>query len=381
MAITIDYSNPPQYVIKIPRADMALVQASPEIRSLDLDQFRLQLADIQDNSPDVWSPTSFNHIAPITVSGVQLARVVEILDPYVIEFEDDLYNVNIVGGNSNVSDKSIKNQVGVNTANSAGLTFSTQINEQSFAGYVWINTVNGLSGTSFPRGTPTDPVDNWDDADVIADTLRLERFKLAHMIIMPVAENLDGYTIEGLNPVGSQIGFQGGSCMNMSLSNLSFGGLMGEGFFSARECVLGTTMSLEAGLFECVLNGNIQLDATPVGPADISFMNCVSGFPGNTPFVLDCNGTTADIQFRNWSGGMQIQNFTNSFMSIDMAQGKVILDASCTGGQILLRGLGELEDNSGAGCTVIRTGLLTPDDVALARDHARAANMQTKGNI
>jgi hypothetical protein len=124
MAITIDYSDTvtPQYVINVPRADMLLVQSTPvEIRQLNLDTFRQTLNDLMDDEVGINFPTNHIHTAPLTVAGVTLARVVAILDPYAIEFEDGAYNVNVVGGNSNISDVTIKNQVGVNTANSAGL--------------------------------------------------------------------------------------------------------------------------------------------------------------------------------------------------------------------------------------------------------------------
>ena len=127
MAITIDYSDniTPQYVIQIPRLDMLDVTgASPtEIRELDLNTFRQNLANLGDDAASgIVYPTSFMHTAPLTVAGVVLARVVEILTPFVILFEDGLYNVNVVGGNSNIADRVVKNQVGVNTANSAGAT-------------------------------------------------------------------------------------------------------------------------------------------------------------------------------------------------------------------------------------------------------------------
>ena len=119
MAITIDYST---FTINVPKNDMLLVQSSPvEVRELDIDTFRTTLNDLMDDSDGMPFPTNHEHTPPKTISGVTLARVVEILEPYTITFENLAYNVNVTGGNSNISDRVNKNQVGVNTANSAGL--------------------------------------------------------------------------------------------------------------------------------------------------------------------------------------------------------------------------------------------------------------------
>jgi len=378
MAISVNWITGEIFV---PKADTQLVSLGPpEVRQHDTDAFRLELKDLEDDAEGRPWPRTHNHNLPVTIAGVTYARTFEVIPPYFVTYEDGQYRVSLTGSNNNIIDVATVNQVGIISNNSAGLTFSDQINQQSFASFVWIDTTNGLSGVSFPRGTPTDPVNNWADADTIADDLNLENFKLRHALTMPVSEALDAYTIEGLSPIDSQILFQGGTCQGMALRNLSFGGTMGEGYFTARECVLGTLTNFDGGLFNCVINGNITLDATPSDVADISFMNCVSGFPGDVAFTLDYNGCPSSTQFRNWSGGMVIDNFTDAsaFMSIDMAQGKVTLNASCTDGQILVRGVGELIDNSGAGCNVVRSGLITPEDVVLARDNARAANQQTK---
>lgn len=129
MAITIDYSDrsTPQYVINVPRADMTLVSSTPtEVRELNIDDFRKILNDLMDDAvPGIVYPTNHIHTAPLPIAGVVLARVVDIQAPYVVQFEDGLYNVNITGGNSNINDRVLKNSVGVNTANSAGLQVVT----------------------------------------------------------------------------------------------------------------------------------------------------------------------------------------------------------------------------------------------------------------
>ena len=171
MAITIDYSDgaTPQYVINVPRSYGILIQSTPtEIRQVNLDTFRQDLNDLMDDPEGMPYPTNHFHTAPLTISGVTLARVVEILEPYVVEFEDGQYNVNITGGNSNISDKTVKNQVGVNTANSAGLQDPFALQAAAFMGKVAVDQSSDFAGTTFPLGTRNFPLNNFTDALAVA---------------------------------------------------------------------------------------------------------------------------------------------------------------------------------------------------------------------
>ena len=117
MALSIDWNTK---IITVPRTDMTLVSASPEIRELDLNIFRLELKDIEDDEGMPFD-TTHEHIAPKTFSGITLARVVELINGYTVTFEDGLYTVNATGANSNIADSTNKNSVSLNTFNSAGL--------------------------------------------------------------------------------------------------------------------------------------------------------------------------------------------------------------------------------------------------------------------
>ena len=57
----------------------------------------------------------------MTLGGLTLSRVVEIIAPYTITFEDGQYAVNLVGANNNIADKTNVNQVSVRSSNSAGM--------------------------------------------------------------------------------------------------------------------------------------------------------------------------------------------------------------------------------------------------------------------
>lgn len=119
MAISVDWNTK---VIFIPKSDLTLIQSIPtEIRQLDLNVLRLELKGLEDDEGITYEDTH-NHNQPVSVGGVTLARVIEIINGYSVTFEDGQYAVNLVGANSNLSDVTNVNQVSVRSSNSAGLT-------------------------------------------------------------------------------------------------------------------------------------------------------------------------------------------------------------------------------------------------------------------
>jgi hypothetical protein len=141
MAVTIDW---PTKIISVPKVDMTLVSSNPfEIFELNIDTFRLRLKDLEDGVEGIPYPTTHNHNTAVTVGGVTLARVVEIINGYTITFEDGSYAVNLVGANSNVGDVVNLNSVSVRAANSAGLT------DPDLATAVW----NALIANHLTAGT------------------------------------------------------------------------------------------------------------------------------------------------------------------------------------------------------------------------------------
>jgi len=116
MAITIDWGT---RVINVPQADLTLVSGS--VYELDLDVFRLRLKDLEDDVDGIVFPTTHNHFTTVTVAGTTLARVVELINGYTVTFENGMYAVNLVGANSNVSEKTNVNSVSIRSFNTAGL--------------------------------------------------------------------------------------------------------------------------------------------------------------------------------------------------------------------------------------------------------------------
>lgn len=124
MAITVNW---PTKIINVPKEDMTLIQETPvEIRELNLNTFRLTLKSLEDDEQGITYVKTHNHVAPIDVGGLTLARVIELVNSYTVTFEDDQYAVNLVGGNSNIGDRVNVNQVSVRSFNTAGLIISAE---------------------------------------------------------------------------------------------------------------------------------------------------------------------------------------------------------------------------------------------------------------
>lgn len=106
----------------VPRLVLTLVQTNPTtIYNLDLNTFRLALKALEASEVGMAYPDTNRHNTIVTLGGVTFARLIEMINDYVVEFEDGGYAVNLVGANSNVGDRVVVNQVSVRSANSAGL--------------------------------------------------------------------------------------------------------------------------------------------------------------------------------------------------------------------------------------------------------------------
>jgi len=130
-------------IIQVAKIDpeMTLVQAGPpEIYECDVDALRLALKDLEDGEGIV-EPDTHRHNTEVTVGGVTLARVVEFINSYQVEFETGQYAVNLVGANTNLSDVAVVNQVSIRSGNTAGLIVGEGADPLDVADAVWDEAV------------------------------------------------------------------------------------------------------------------------------------------------------------------------------------------------------------------------------------------------
>lgn len=351
-------------VITIPKDYTQLVQSSPsEIRQLDLDVFRLDLKDLEDSEAGMPMLDTHNHVLPITFGGVTLARVIEIINGYTITFEDGQYAVNLVGANSNVGDVINVNQVSVRSNNSAGLTFSETINDQSFlGGRIFIDPDRGLPGTQFPRGTPSDPVNNYADAKAIADDRKFFKYQLEGAVVLDVTDDIEDTDWFGNDLVQSSIVLAGTPTTDCVFHDMEISGAF-NGRVVLNNCRTSNVTNFSGVMRRCEFSDTVTIDANNV--ARVTFTDCQSSVPGTTTPVLDWNNAACDGEIRKYAGGVRLINFTQpgQAFSFDILSGHVVIDESCTEGTIVVRGgakLTNLAENN-ANLNIDTSGLILPE--------------------
>ena len=114
--ITINWATK---VISVPQS--YLTDLGGGVYEFDVDQFRLDLKDLEDSEEGMMFPSTHNHNTTVTLSGVTYARTFEVINGYTIEFEDGSYTVKCVGANHNIGDVKVVNSVSLLIGNSAGL--------------------------------------------------------------------------------------------------------------------------------------------------------------------------------------------------------------------------------------------------------------------
>jgi hypothetical protein len=118
MAISVSWTTAGFGTIFVPKADTVQIQASPEIREIDLNKLRGDVGALHASEEGGPYVIPFKHEQVFVLSGTTYSRLVTFF--YAIEFEDGQYGVKVSGGDHNVLDVKVANQVSLLAALSAG---------------------------------------------------------------------------------------------------------------------------------------------------------------------------------------------------------------------------------------------------------------------
>ena len=382
MAISID---PETFVITVPKADMTLLQSSPEIRELNLNSFRLELKSLEDD-PDygIFLYKTHNHNTEVTLSGLTYARIVEIIAPYTVTFEDGQYTVACTGANHNLADVKNANQVSLIINNAAGLITNAAIEHASFNGGVTIDEGNttgkAVSGTVYPAGTPQAPHISMDDALLNAGNRGLSTFYVIGNLVVDDTNDYTAYNFVGESPTKTHININ--SSANVTRCEFYEAHVQGtlDGECALKNCIVDDLTYINGVVESCILEpGTITLG----GDEDAYFLDCWSGIMTGTTPSIDMGGTGQSLILRNYNGYLSLKNLTDATqkITVDLNSGLINLENTLTAGAITVRGVGDVSDSSN-GATVDITDLVNPTNIAnTILDAAIDGTLDFKGTL
>ena len=340
MAITVDYSGAAPWLITIPQSDLTLESGTKY--KLTVDEFWILLRDFSDNENPMARPKLYRRI-PATASTPSITEIEETY--YALEFEDGLYSVNIIDGNTNIRDVEVKNQVSVNTNNTTGFIDPTFLEYSTFGGGVWYDALSGVSGTVYPIGTPARPSNNFTDtlaigslrgfgsAFVVGDATINGGLDFTDFTFIGQGQNLSSFTIDTVATV-----------VNCTFRYATVTGVL-DGDSHIEECIIDALDFVSGVIENCILNPST---VTLGGSALAQFIDCESGVPGTATPVINCGGAGQSLTMRGYNGGVKLINKTGAdAISIDLVSGQVRIDlTTVTNGPIVVRGTGKVVDDA-----------------------------------
>jgi len=236
-----------------------------------------------------------------------------------------------------------------------------EIEYASFNGGITIDELSSNVGTVYPTGTPQAPVNNWPDALLIAIERGFNKFFVNGDATLDGSFDLTDYIIVGESPAKTLVTISGlATTSGMEIVNSTVTGILdGENYLS--ECTVMDLEYVNGRLFNCGLIGDIELS----GNANAVLNDCYTVDQDNPP-VLDMGGTGQSLVMVEYTGLLTLHNLsdTNQNVGIGLSAGAIVLDNTITAGNVIISGVGILQDNSGGTTTVDTSALLSNDSIA-----------------
>lgn len=249
----------------------------------------------------------------------------------------------------------VQNNSTVSLNNSDAAVVDSEISENlDYNGVVNVNPNIGLDETQYPAGTLARPVNNIENAKIIAERygiLKINIFGETH-----ISTDLQNYVVVGGN-LNDVVIFHN----DVNVDKTTFiqctleGSYTGE--IAADNCILQNNLNGMHGYFQkCGFLGKMYFK-----PGAICVLNdCHSQVPGlNSPELhLDEN---VQLSLRKYSGGLAIYDTKEgTTATLEFIVGNCRLLTGNTGGKLVIRGLATLTDES-TGTDVLIDGLITPN--------------------
>ena len=353
----------PTGVITIYKTDSFMSFQGGNIYDMDTNAFRLAVMEQEAGEQGIIWPNVFSHNTVVTLAGIDYARIIEVLSPYTITFDDTggAWVCNLLNSNNNVLDVTNLTSVQVRSNNSAGLVGVREIQNTAYASQVALDAVGGTSGTQYPIGTHANPSNNATDSVTIANARGIEVITLHGSYTLTAGDNVNGFKLRGENAITTFLTIEAGADVfntqfaSMFITNSTF-----DGNTYVDHCGLTNVTGITGYVERSLLTGSIQIG----GIDNTYFIDCKSGCVGlgttDLPDI-DLSGGERHVAFRNFAGPVKFSGNTHADTTVclDIDSGAhVTIEASNTAGTIYIRGTAAITNNSSM--TVNRVAAIEP---------------------
>lgn len=246
-------------------------------------------------------------------------------------------------------------------------SMASQLAFTSFQNVVCIDVVNGFAGqgelNGYPIGTRVSPSNNMADALAILEREGIHTFQMIGDLTLAAVDLSEGYEFVADSRYDTLTVNASADVTNCALRNLTVSGEM-DGLNMVESCTIGNVTSASGYFENCSFTSSITL----TGPTYM--YECRSQVAGSGYPTIDTGGNS--LITRNWRGSYGLTNVTGGDHSCGLEGGRLLLDNTCSGGNVHVRGAPfDIIDNS-IGTTVINeVEGMKSRDVHVAHFHRR----------
>lgn len=236
------------------------------------------------------------------------------------------YNVSIISMVSNLVDTEV-----VTVDDGTGSGGTTQPSYPNMTDVVYIDINSNTTGITYPSGTKENPVNNINDAISIAYNNNIENIKLLSDITIDI--NLTNINIHGNN---HSIAFNNANIQNCTITRSHVSGIInGDAILSS--CIVSELFALN---LEC---NNCDIRSMTIGGSALKLISCYSTGLNNVFTLSMYSNDISDVTIISFTGSMILKNsIQNHKYHINISSGSLILDSTCSNGDIKLSGVTNL---------------------------------------
>ncbi len=252
------------------------------------------------------------------------------------------------------------------SSSSATLQEQDALQYSSYGGVVSIDplTTNpNAKGVLYPSGNKEYPVDNIPNGVYIAWDKGIDTLELRGNHELVLGDEPTKLKLRGQNKILTILNVHAdANVLQCEFSRMTIMGTL-DGDSIIEKCSIKGLNYVNGEVIQSTLQ---EEEIILGGNKEARFIDCYSGVSGSNTPTLNMNGTGQSLLIRNYSGGIKITNREGSDpCSIDMNSGHVIIDATCTGSAITVRGTCKVTVMNGATLPNLEgKSLMVQDEVA-----------------